>query len=295
MLISATSDGVIQHWAVNSAKCTHSFKEENGNDVYALDFTPDGKLFATGGRDTYVYVYDEITKTRLLDMKIGGKNLPGHSSRIFSVKFHPTDPNVLISGGWDRTIQVYDIRLGRTVGSMFGPQVSGDALDLYDDMIIAGSNRNKDIMQMFSLSKRQLIANIEWESSARKDIESGFVYATRFSKPRPDLIIAGSAGKNEVKIFENNADGSGTFRILSSIIELESPCISLDTSKTGDNFTFGCQDGKIFICNYKIEDGDFEGYQGGSIRDAEKEKMHSKNKGNSDNEEDDEEKKDGGV
>lgn len=107
-------------------------------------------------------------------------------------------------------------------------------------MIIAGSNRNKDAMQMFSLSKRQLIANIDWESSSRKDFESGYIFATRFSKPRPDLIIAGSAGKNEVKIFENNADGSGTFRILSSILELDSPCLALDTSKTGDNFAFGC-------------------------------------------------------
>jgi COMPASS component SWD3 len=54
-------------------------------------------------------------------MKVGGKNLPGHSNRIFALKFHNTDPNVLVSGGWDRTIQIYDIREGRTVASMFGP------------------------------------------------------------------------------------------------------------------------------------------------------------------------------
>ena len=53
---------------------------------------------------------------------------------------------MLISGGWDRTIQIYDIREGRTVGSIYGPQISGDALDIYDDMIITGSNRNKDIV-----------------------------------------------------------------------------------------------------------------------------------------------------
>jgi len=40
------------------------------------------------------------------------------------------------------------------------------------------------------------------------------LFGARFSKPNPNFIIAGGAGKNEVKIFENNADGSASFRIL---------------------------------------------------------------------------------
>ena len=38
------------------------------------------------------------------ELRVGGKYLPGHASRIFSVKFHPLDENILISGGWDKTI-----------------------------------------------------------------------------------------------------------------------------------------------------------------------------------------------
>lgn len=30
----------------------------------------------------------------------------GHSMRVYSVKFHPHNDNVLISGGWDDTLQV---------------------------------------------------------------------------------------------------------------------------------------------------------------------------------------------
>jgi hypothetical protein len=30
----------------------------------------------------------------------------GHSNRVFSIKFKNNDPNILISGGWDNTIQV---------------------------------------------------------------------------------------------------------------------------------------------------------------------------------------------
>lgn len=93
---------------------------------------------------------------------------------------------------------------------------------------------------MFSFSKRALIYNIDWESSSRKDIEAGYVFGAKFSKPNPNLIIAGGAGKNEVKIFENNADGSATFRILANIHELESPCLSIDTARQGDTFAMGC-------------------------------------------------------
>ena len=85
-----------------------------------------------------------------------------------------------------------------------------------------------------------MVSNIEWESATRRDLESGFVYSTKFSKPNPNLIIAGGAGKNEIKIFENNADGSSTFRTLAAITDLESPVLSLDHSKAGNNFAFGC-------------------------------------------------------
>lgn len=91
--------------------------------------------------------------------------------------------------------------------SIYGPSISGDSLDVHEDLIVTGSNRNKDVVQIFSLSKRQLIQNVEWEATSKKDPEVGFAYGTRFSRPVPHLIFAGGAGKNELKVFENNVDG----------------------------------------------------------------------------------------
>ena len=53
---------MIQHWHVSSGKCSHTMKEEGDNNLYALDFSADGRTFAVAGSDTYVYTYDEITK-----------------------------------------------------------------------------------------------------------------------------------------------------------------------------------------------------------------------------------------
>ena len=200
-----------------------------------------------------------------MTMRIGGKGLPGHSGRIFACKFHPEDDNVLMSGGWDNTIQIYDMREGRSVGYIFGPHISGDALDVNGDLILAGSNRNKNIVQLFSLSQRTLISNIEWDPN-KKDFEAGYAFAARFSKGNPGLMFVGGAGKNELKIFENNCDGSQSYRILSNIMDLESPVLSIETNKTNDMFAFGTQEGKIYFFNYKLDETmDFEGYQGKPI------------------------------
>ena len=81
-----------------------------------------------------------------------GMKVPGHINRIFGLRRHPKDPNIVVSGGWDSMLKIYDIRDGRPVASIGGPLIQGDSIDLFEDMIVTGSNRNKSVMQMFSLS-----------------------------------------------------------------------------------------------------------------------------------------------
>ena len=60
-------------------------------------------MLAVAGRYCHVRLYDETTKSLALDMKERGEN-PGHSNRIFSVKFNPVRQNMLVSSGWDNTL-----------------------------------------------------------------------------------------------------------------------------------------------------------------------------------------------
>ena len=59
----------------------------------------------------------------------------------------------MLSGGWDNTIQIWDIRIGRSVRSIYGPYLCGESLDIDDDgeKIVTGSFRNKDQLQVFHL------------------------------------------------------------------------------------------------------------------------------------------------
>jgi WD40 repeat protein len=60
VLVSTNAVGAVQHWHVTSGKCLHTI-EEADNQVYALDYRPDGLEFATGGKDATVRLYDEST------------------------------------------------------------------------------------------------------------------------------------------------------------------------------------------------------------------------------------------
>lgn len=51
---------------------------------------------------------------------------------MFSVKFVHDNPNILMSGGWDSNLLIWDMRVGESVGSLFGPNLSGDSIDYKD-------------------------------------------------------------------------------------------------------------------------------------------------------------------
>lgn len=102
ILVTGSADGSLRHWHATSGKCLHQRFEED-NHIYGLDFNNDGTLLATAGKDHKVRIYDETTKSLAFEMKELAE-LPGHSNRVFCVKFNKTDPNMIVSGGWDNTI-----------------------------------------------------------------------------------------------------------------------------------------------------------------------------------------------
>jgi WD40 repeat protein len=87
----------------------HTRCDDPENHLYCLDYNTEGTHLAVAGRDYHVRIYDETTKSLFMILKEKGE-LPGHSNRIFCVKFNPLNSNMLVSGGWDNTVQIYDLR-----------------------------------------------------------------------------------------------------------------------------------------------------------------------------------------
>jgi len=102
MLVSG-SHGTVQHWHLTSGKLLNEIVEED-NQVHVLDYRHDGSIFATAGKDATVRLYDEETNTCISKLHGGnGVTSAGHTNRIFSLKFHPHDDNIILTGGWDNT------------------------------------------------------------------------------------------------------------------------------------------------------------------------------------------------
>ncbi len=88
VLVTVQADGSIKHWHATSGKCLHSRCDDPDNYLFCLDYNPEGSQLAVAGKDCHIRVYDETTKSLFLNFKSLGDN-PGHSNRIFSVKFNP--------------------------------------------------------------------------------------------------------------------------------------------------------------------------------------------------------------
>ena len=71
------------------------------------------------------------------------------------------------------------------------------------------------------------------------------VYQSQFQKGAGDLIVAGGAGSNEVKIF----DGEQMFKPCAQIKNLSRACFTVDFANSGDMFACGGGDGVIRVFN----------------------------------------------
>mmetsp|Transcript_2690 Transcript_2690/g.4538 ORF Transcript_2690/g.4538 Transcript_2690/m.4538 type:complete len:324 (+) Transcript_2690:20-991(+) len=174
VLVSSHANGIIKHWHATSGRCLHQITcaEEEENHFYTMDYNPSGTVLAAAGKDRYIRLYDEQTKSLLLKMKESA-TLCGHSNRIYCVKFNPMDPNMIASGGWDNTIQIYDIRRKGPVKSIYGPHVCGETIDFRNDgtTLLTGSYRQEDPLELFDLRKFQKFRDIAWNGPSSQDQE----------------------------------------------------------------------------------------------------------------------------
>jgi len=173
-----------------------------------------------------------------------------------------------VSAGWDGAVKIYDIRDKAPVGSMRGPEISGDSLDIFEDLIVSGSYRNQEAMQIFSISQRKRVHTWEWNQS--RDLDSGYCFSTRFTNDG-NFIIAGGAGNNELKVFMNNSDTTATFKLQMEVKNLPCAITNVATNPNPDTkqIAFGLSNGMVYVLSYDVDaNAEFEPYTGDIARVA---------------------------
>jgi len=224
-------------------KCLHTTSEDP-NQIYALDYRPDGLKFATAGQDYQVRLYDEATKTLQSTLSGGlGYQRVGHSNRVFSLKFCSQDDHMLLSAGWDNTVQVWDTRTDVPQSSIFGPHITGDSMDQWDNYIVTGSWRPEKQLQLWDLRTGKLVKDYPWVDRGMPCM----LYATQFSRdPQASMVLAGGSGANEARVYERE---SGELRGVMK--GMQQGVYSLDCHPSMSQVAVASGDGAVRLYDYK--------------------------------------------
>jgi WD40 repeat protein len=103
-------------WDVQTGKQVQIFEHPDGDEIYAVAYSPDGKQVLTGGFDHLVRLWDIETGMELHEFS-------GHTDPIISVAFSPDGKNAL-SGSADGTARLWDVTTGVEL-RRFGGHTSG--------------------------------------------------------------------------------------------------------------------------------------------------------------------------
>ncbi|XP_027338871.1 U3 snoRNP-associated protein-like EMB2271 isoform X2 [Abrus precatorius] len=157
---SASKDGTIMHWDVNSGQCerykwpgdsmlkSHGLKDPQGSasrqskHVLALTVSSDGRYLATGGLDRHVHIWDTRTREHI-------QAFPGHRGPVSCLTFRQ-GTSELFSGSFDRTVKIWNVEDRTYMNTLFGHQSEVLSIDCLrkERVLTAGRDRS---MQLFKV------------------------------------------------------------------------------------------------------------------------------------------------
>ena len=199
--------------------------------ILALDFSPDGKLLATGGgepsRSGEVKLWDveKGTLVRSLDSL--------HSDTVFGVRFSP-DGTKLACSAADKFLKVINVADGKELKSFEGHTHHVLAVDWKSDgkQLVTGGADN--VLKVWDFETGEQVRTLQ---AAGKQVT-----AVRWVPGKPD--VAGASGDKFVRLW--NADNGGVRLTFAGPTDY---VFGVAVSKDGGRVAAGGADGVLFVWN----------------------------------------------
>jgi len=101
----------VKIWEISSGKLISSLKGHIGQ-VVTMDFSPDGRLLATGGRDKTVKIWEASSGKVIITLR-------GHIGHVSALDFSP-DGKLLASGCSERSVKIWEVFSGKLISTFIG-------------------------------------------------------------------------------------------------------------------------------------------------------------------------------
>lgn len=172
-------------------------------------------------------------------------------NRVLGLKFVPNDSHLLISGGLDSNLFLWDDRMFEPARNLFGPQVSGETIDMKDDTILVGNYQGSSAIQLIDFKSFKEYSALKWNKPGTNTSSSFHLYSTMFSKADNDMsILAGSWKNNDLRFYtEFNLQGSHekVYKNTLAVKGLSGGVFCSEISKANRKIVFGTSDKELHL------------------------------------------------
>ena len=133
----------------------------NIGQLNAFDWSPDAASYAVGGSEKSIIGFDTKTQQKTFELKSEYSFILkyikefrnrkfGHGNNIFSIKYAPEgNGRILVSGDWDKTIMVWDVRTKLPTVTLSGPKPCSDnAIDIAGNYVLTANWSPTDTVQV---------------------------------------------------------------------------------------------------------------------------------------------------
>lgn len=166
VIIATNANGSLYHYHITSGKKLNEIPNAAEQALLTADYKPDGLEFLTAGAEAKIDIYDEQTRQLKISLDGGSNGEPGHSNRVFCAKWDKENTNLIVSGGWDKSIRIWDVRAPQVSLKMFmGPYICGDSIDIHDSFILTGQNTPNNQLQMWDFGTQMPVTDIPFDES----------------------------------------------------------------------------------------------------------------------------------
>ncbi|KAI7859171.1 WD40-repeat-containing domain protein [Circinella umbellata] len=136
-IVSGSSDNTLRIWGTETGEC-HAILEGHRSRIWDVSTTAQGGSVASASGDGTVKIWN-LKDT----LPICAQTLTGHSGDVYSTRYHPNESHI-VTGGYDKTVRLFDIVTGTTVKTFSGHQlaVTKTIFNPLGNLVVSGSKDN---------------------------------------------------------------------------------------------------------------------------------------------------------